>query len=237
MKSSEAAYRLAGWLERYRPRTVILTVGVNNGRIRGVSPLETGPIRWVHSMRVHRLYRLLRTSMQTDRNSSEDNERPELQRMEAGDGWTVEQRDEETGRIFLRHQGNPLRRKPYTLASSLEILREDLASIHRQSAEFQACLILLTYAGFELAGRNSQLALETTATNEELRRFGRAENATLIDICDRFLRLLPAGVPRSELFLNDTESHPSPRGYREIALEIVGSMTAVDSESEELARD
>ena len=59
--------------------------------------------------------------------------------------------------------------------------------------------------------------LLTHYMNEEKRSFTRQQEVTLVDLRDRFLELLPIGVPRTEYFRTPTDGHPNARGYYEIA--------------------
>lgn len=228
MNSTETAYRLDSWLERFRPQMIIITVGVNNGWIQGVRPLREDWQSWLRGLRLHRLYRILRASL-ASRFLRAFPERPTLRRSEKDAGTVVEQRDATTDEVLLRHQGNPLRRKPYTNRSALAILRRDLGVIHEMTSRNRIRMILLTYAGFRLEGRPSQLADETTEANAEMRRFAQETGITIVDVRERFLRLLPPGVARSEYFLSEVESHPNPRGYEEITSEIIDRLDLAES--------
>ncbi|MEZ5333229.1 MAG: GDSL-type esterase/lipase family protein [Thermoanaerobaculia bacterium] len=234
LNSTEVVDRLDGWLDRYRPTMVLLTVGVNNGWMRGLGGDPEARPEALPALRILRLLRLLRVSWRRLLDGPPRTGRPELERVVSDDGRVVEQRDRSTGEVLLRHRGNPSHRKPYTTDAAVRVLRRDLSEIHRKTLRRGARLVLLTYAGFELPDRRSQLDEETTRTNAEMRRLARERGLELVDVRRRFLRLLPPGAPRSDLFLSEGESHPNARGYEEIVdqlLEDVDFRTAAGSRS------
>lgn len=54
--------------------------------------------------------------------------------------------------------------------------------------------------------------------SEALRQFARLDELPLVDVHDRFLELLrDEAIPRSTYFLSETDAHPNPTGYAEIA--------------------
>ena len=85
-------------------------------------------------------------------------------------------------------------------------------------------LVLLTYAGFRLPYKRSNLDEDTTLTNAEMRRFAEQYGVEVVDVRQRFLRLLRPGVPRSQFFLSEWESHPNAGGYHEITLQLVADL-------------
>jgi hypothetical protein len=85
-------------------------------------------------------------------------------------------------------------------------------------------LLLLTYAGFRLPGRRSNLDEDTSRVNDEMRRFAEQYGHELVDVRERLLGHLGSGAPRSEFFLNEGESDPNPRGYAEIVSQLVADL-------------
>jgi lysophospholipase L1-like esterase len=77
-------------------------------------------------------------------------------------------------------------------------------------------MILLTYSAFPLPGR-PPLHVGHAKMSEAMAAFANEEGLPMVDVRPRFLELLPEGTPRSQLFHNEREGHPNPRGYAEIA--------------------
>ncbi len=226
MNSSQIRAKIPGWISQYRPQTVIVGAGINNvWNTSDTQSSESGvPARPAGGLRVYRLYRLLVAAIGDTRSSPETfTARPELQRVRLrGAKKGVEHHDARTGKVLVRHVGNPRRR--FSASHASEMLWQDLESIHRITKEQGVRLILLTYSAFPLPGQASRFNT-FKQLNDTMRRFSREREVDLVDVHDRVSSLLSGGLPRKQYFANEKNDHPNPRGYAEIAALVADAVT------------
>ncbi len=227
MNSSEVVARLPEWLLRFQPYAIVVCVGMNNvWNLSDVEEEETTVARWYADLRIMRLASLLRLNLQGE---SGEADRPPLERVLLKDGQEgVEHRHAETGELLIRHQGN-IRGRSVGVEQGRELLRRDLEKIRTLTADSGSQLIVLTYSAFNLPCRKSRFVYQV-AMSTEMREFSaRHDDVFLIDPYDRFAELLAdVGRPRADFFHNETNDHPNPRGYAEIA-ELVADFFAPES--------
>ncbi len=217
MNSSEIVARLPAWITRYRPTAVVVCSGINNVWNQSDTEIERSRstlTHWFDGWRITRMIRLLRINVRHASSTPPPVERPEIERVLLEEGKVgVEHRDRTTGELLIRHEGNLHER--LGLEEARNLLEKDLRQMVEITETWGVRLVLLTYSAFPLPGRTPyhQGAAEMSA---ELREAAAEFDLTLVDPHDRFLALLE-GQPRSFLFHTETEGHPNPRGYREIA--------------------
>ncbi len=139
MNSSEIAVRLPRWIQRFRPYAVVVCVGINNSWNRSDTEemrSSGGFTRWLASLRITRLGRLVKWNLQGPASVPEDTGRPAIQRVMLADGKEgVEHRDAETGELLIRHRGNVRERLGFDV--SRELLRKDLQTIRASCEEWE----------------------------------------------------------------------------------------------------
>ncbi len=65
--------------------------------------------------------------------------------------------------------------------------------------------------------------------SQEMRDFSSQHGVALVDLHDRFSELLADGGTRSRYFHTETEGHPNPRGYAEVAKLIADRYEPLDT--------
>ncbi len=221
--SSEIRILLPAWLERHGAQTAIVCVGVNNRWNTSGTGLETerdAVHDWLYGVRSYRLARLLLVRLQAGEALPRHfTGRPAFERTTAKGrfGPGEEYRDAETGRLLMRHEGN-LRTPPFDATQALSILWYDLAAIHSVCRGRGVRLVLLTYAAFPQPGQYPLRFRQNERVSEELLRFGRAHDLTVVDLRQRFSRLLANGVAWETYFMGRRHAHLNPRGYGEMAV-------------------
>ena len=215
MNSSQVASRLEGWIDRYRPRIVVVSVGINNYwnlSDTGAERSGGGPL-----LDRSRLYRLIRLLVTEASSLPSDTGRPEIEWVLPDGGVEYNQNvDADTGEVLIEHRGNwrDWNRSHAEVASELA---SDLSAVAELAAARDVELFVMTYAAAPLPGRVSRFAREQSV-NEVMRRFSREHEVGLIDLEPRFRELLPPETPRALLFASEKESHANPVGYREVAV-------------------
>jgi lysophospholipase L1-like esterase len=215
--SSEVVTRLAGWLAQYRPTTVILCIGMNNGWNRS-NTTEAGARGRINQLldklRIVRLIRVARSNVGAQAPEAYAG-RPEIERVVIGEGAVaVEHRDAETGEVLIRHTGSFFDLLP--LSEQREILRRDLAEILALCHDWGVELVLLDYAVYPISGKLEPSQQTLLAVNEEARAFAAQHDIAFVDVSSHFDSLMRRGISAQQLFHPD-KGHPSRRGYRQIA--------------------
>lgn len=221
MNSPQVVTRLPGWLDQYRPRAVVVSVGINNYWNRADASHQSPQRSLIERMR---LYRLLHLLMAETTSGPAPAARPQLERVLLDEGAAgVQQRDAATGELLIAHEGDV---KDWNRSHS-EVaveLYDDLSAMDEMTASRGVDLLVMTYAAFPLPGRQQPNFDKQQNLNETMRRFSKDHAVTLVDVRDRFLELLPSGQPRELFFASPTESHPNPTGYREVAMLVAGAI-------------
>lgn len=218
MNSSQIRRRLPLWLDRYRPSIVVFCAGMNN--VWNTSDTENAasdqaPISLLRGLRLYRLYRLTVSAFREGRREEEPAVRPALKRVVLPEGeGAVEQHDARTGRELIRHRGNPAVRKPASEAAAL--LVRDLGEILRLTRRRGVGLLLLSYSATPTEERPGWFVLPVML-GDAMRRFGEENQVEMVDVRDRFRRLLDGGARRTDYFAGERDDHPNPRGYAQIA--------------------
>jgi len=221
MNSSQVATRLEGWIDQYRPSAVVVSVGINN--YWNLSDTEAQETSGESLLAKSRLYRLIRLLMTEATSVPADTGRPEIEWVLPDGGVTHNQTlDAETGELLVEHRGNWKDWNRGHLEVSEELWR-DLSTMADLTAKRDVELVVMTYAAFPLQGRKLQF-LKQQSVNETLRRWSQSRGATMVDLRQRFVELLPPGTPRSAFFASETESHANPVGYREVATLVADSI-------------
>jgi len=226
MNSSQVAARLPEWMQSYRPRVVVVLVGLNN--IWNDSETENalssqGLERWVRGLRLYRLARLLEGRFEKGAELLPGTGRPEIVRLLREEGAAGEEyRDAATGEQLIGHDASILDLRPTAerIERARVQLRQDLEAMAALASENSIELVFLTYAptpGGELGARFAS----TAEMSDEIVEVAQELGITLVDVRGRFRALLDGGAPREEYFLSHTEGHPNGRGYREIAGQLV----------------
>jgi lysophospholipase L1-like esterase len=234
--SAEIVDRLPAWIDEYRPRAVIVCVGVNNNW-NHAGTRKHAHDQAVSSFRVVRLFRLIRLNWRA--RNQELPPRPLVNRELVGNGeGGVIYRNRETREVLVHHQGN-LRNPAFTLEQARELLGQDLEIIRNLTVDAGVELVLLTYGATPIGDR--QRFWRTDTMSSKMVEFGRAHDVTVVDVRPRFEALLSDGRPRTALFHSETEGHENPAGYAEIARLVAdafeplptnsGSLTALEETS------
>lgn len=224
MNSSQVALQLSDWIDQYHPHSVVVCVGVNNYWNRsGFEKLEVSPrlwVRWLHGLRLYRLFSVLRNRLEAPMPFSEKMGRPKLKRILKNEGKEgVEHRDAESGELLISHEGNI--HKTHNKEDVLSLIERDLTTMLVLTRKHGVRLILLTYAAFDLPGREKRFS-RIEVINRVMREFSRRQNVQIVDLKNHFSELLPKGIRRALYFANEKEAHPNPAGYLEIATLIAG---------------
>lgn len=218
MNSSEIATRFRGWLDRYQPYAVIFAAGVNNAWNRSDTEQtrHAGALKqWFLGLRLFRAYELLATHFREPPPLPEGTGRPDIRRvLKEGGRAGAEHWNAKTNELLIEHQGNVYERVP--VVDAIAILRRDLEAMRSLASDHGVKMILLTYSAFPVPGRWEHYTYHEHV-NEEMRDFSRQRRVTLVDVRSRFEQLLSGGTPRHNFFFNETDDHPNPRGYAEIA--------------------
>ena len=177
---------------------------------------------WLHRLRLVRLAELIEANLRARlAGGSELANRPEFVRELKEDGEAGEEyRDARTGQFLIAHQGNIRHMAEHRLpvADARALLRRDLARMLEATEDRGVKVVLLTYTALPLPGQpQTNRFAPPEQMNEEMREFSRQHGVVLVDARERFLELLAGPVQRSTFFIKDTEDHPNPRGYAEIA--------------------
>lgn len=218
MNSSQIAARLPRWIAEFRPFMTIVCVGANNvwNRSDTEERQRAGPVRrWFGGLRLARFYSILKLNLEAFASTPPKAGRPDLERVEVTEGESgVEHRDAETGKLLIYHRG--VTDQWISREDARQMMRRDLEKILRIDQQQGVQLVLLTYSAFPMPGRppgNHTHAL----MSQEMRDFSREHGLPLVDTHDRFRELLGDDVPRAKYFHTETNGHPNPRGYAEIA--------------------
>ena len=221
MNSSEIAVRLPAWLDQYRPYAVVVACGINNFWNRSDVDWPSGAwARWYTRLRLYRFYRLAALRFRPSA-ALESATRPDFIRTLKDAGRSGETyHDARTKQLLIEHHGtigaDP---RPTDEATALE--RRDLEAIHAMASEHGVRLVLLTYAAFPLPGHpQNPTGLYNEYMHDVMRALSRERSITLVDVHERIAALLPGATPRAQLFSDEFNDHPNPRGYGEIALAV-----------------
>ena len=219
MNSSQVALQLSDWIDQYHPHSVVVCVGVNNYWNRSGSETPEDRPRlwasWLHGLRLYRLFSVLRNRLEAPMPFSEKIGRPKLIRILKNEGKEgVEHRDAENGDLLISHEGNI--HKSRTKEDVISLIERDLTTILELTRKHRVRLILLTYAAFDLPGREKRFN-RIEVINRVMREFSRRQNVQIVDLKNHFSELLPKGIRRALYFANEKETHPNPAGYFEIA--------------------
>ena len=84
--------------------------------------------------------------------------------------------------------------------------------------------MLLTYAAFPQPGQRPARFQQNERVSMELLRFGSTHGVTVVDLLQRFSRLLSDGVAWETYFMGRRHAHPNARGYAEIALAVADAI-------------
>ena len=132
MNSSQVASHLPEWIDRYRPQSVVISVGLNNYWNRTghqEQKLAGSSARWLYRLRLYRLYRLIRQRFETHSSLPNNTGRAKLQRTLLKDGADgVEHRNAKTGELLITHQGD-IRDWSLPHVEAVDMLRKDLMKI------------------------------------------------------------------------------------------------------------
>lgn len=217
MNSSQVATRTPGWAERYRPRVVVVCVGINNLWNRTGSEAEHGRPgwqRWLLGTRTMRLARLLAYGRGPSGELPSDTDRRRLDRVLIDQGrGGVEHRDARTGELLARHQGR-VGDTSRDLEAAAARLVEDLVALRGIAREHGFELVVLTYAPRPTPADGGHLeALD--GMSDTLAAFAAAHDLRLVDVRPRFDELL-AGSPDRATWYHD-DGHPNAAGYDQVA--------------------
>jgi len=217
MNSSQIA-KLPEWLEKFRPVSLIVCVGVNNiwNRSETDDAYEnSSPKSWLEDLRVVRLARLIILAFNSRTLKRGLAPRPDLQRVVLGEGRLgVEHRDAINGKVLIYHTGSFYETVPLEKAQA--ILMVDLASMLESTRKWNTQLVVLTYLEYPVSGPMNLSQENHILTNKHLRSFAAANHLMLVDPAVRINVLLAEGSKPSTYFHAD-KFHPSSRGYKEIA--------------------
>ena len=218
MNSSEIIARLPGWIARFRPFAVVVSIGVNN-RWNWSDTFETRRFPalrdWLANLRLTRLYNLARIRLGQFLFAPEHAQRPEIATtFFSGEDARVEHRDAASGELLISHMGTPLSGTHATPA--LRKLRADLEKIRLITEQHHVRLVLLTYPAFDLPGLASGFTLPQVMS-QAMREFSAHYDLPLVDTRDHFAGLFAPGVPRAEYFASELDEHPNQAGYAEVA--------------------
>jgi hypothetical protein len=214
MNSSQVAALIAGWIDRFRPRAIVVSVGINNYWNRAdTSGREQSGRSFLDRIRLLRLIRFL---MAETTELPTGTGRPAIERRLLEEGAAgVEHRAAETGEVLIAHEGDISSWNRSHAEVSTELCA-DLVTMAELAGRNDVDLFVMTYAAFPLPERKVQF-LKQQNVNDTMRRCSRDHDLALVDLRDRFLDLLPPEQPRSLLFASESESHANPVGYREVA--------------------
>jgi hypothetical protein len=222
MSSSQIRAHLPGWLDRFRPRSVVFLAGVNNTWNHAAAGGDHASVaRWYSKLRTHRLVSLLLLNL-TDRrlvDAEAPTGRPEIARTQIDEGRGGEEyRDRRSGEVLIKHVSDTGRR--LEIAQVVESLGRDLKVVQELARTRGARLLLLTYAPDFWIHQQ---------VNEAIRQFGRDHDVVVVDVNARFRTLLAGGGPRSQYFLTETEGHPNVQGYSHVAALVAEAVLAAPS--------
>jgi lysophospholipase L1-like esterase len=220
MNSSQVVTRMPGWAERYRPRFVVVCVGINNLWNRTDSELDRrrpGWQRWLLGTRTARLVRLIAHRRTAPGELPSDTDRPRLDRVVIDEGRAgVEHRDARTGELLARHRPGEAG-AAHDLETAAALLVEDLVALHDLARERGFDLVVLTYATRPTGEPEDGHLLALDGMSDTLAAFADQHGLLLVDVRPRFDGLLARSTDRTAWFHDPHDGHPNAAGYDEIA--------------------